>query len=161
MAFARKGRRASLHYLEEVDMRKTLIAGIGSGLALALASTVAAGFPGSVPPAHETASVVALTRYGGHGGMDMGHAMGHPMGHVMGHAMVGHSMHLHAGPRLAFRSHGFPHHHHHHRHFFIAAVPYFYDDDYGYYDGGCGWLYRRAIATGSSYWWRRYRACLY
>ena len=26
---------------------------------------------------------------------------------------------------------------------------------YGY-GGGCGWLYRRAIATGSRYWWNRY-----
>ncbi|MFM9849323.1 MAG: hypothetical protein ACKVP3_19440 [Hyphomicrobiaceae bacterium] len=36
---------------------------------------------------------------------------------------------------------------------------------YGYYDGGydysCEWLRRRAIATGSSYWWRRFRDCVY
>ena len=25
--------------------------------------------------------------------------------------------------------------------------------------GDCGWLRRRAIETGSSYWWRRYREC--
>ena len=30
---------------------------------------------------------------------------------------------------------------------------------YGYYDGGCRWLRHRAVVTGSSYWWRRYRAC--
>jgi hypothetical protein len=30
---------------------------------------------------------------------------------------------------------------------------------YGYYGGGCGWLYRNAVATGSSYWWNRYYAC--
>ena len=30
-----------------------------------------------------------------------------------------------------------------------------YYDDYG----DCGWLRRRAIETGSSYWWRRYREC--
>jgi hypothetical protein len=31
---------------------------------------------------------------------------------------------------------------------------------YGYYGGeGCGWLRRRAIRTGSAYWWRRYQAC--
>ena len=29
---------------------------------------------------------------------------------------------------------------------------------YGY-GGGCGWLYRNAIATGSSYWWNRYYEC--
>jgi hypothetical protein len=27
------------------------------------------------------------------------------------------------------------------------------------YAGGCGWLYRRAVSTGSSYWWNRYNAC--
>jgi hypothetical protein len=30
---------------------------------------------------------------------------------------------------------------------------------YGYYGGGCGWLYRNAVATGDSYWWNRYYAC--
>ena len=25
---------------------------------------------------------------------------------------------------------------------------------------GCEWLRRRAIATGSNYWWRRYRHCI-
>lgn len=34
----------------------------------------------------------------------------------------------------------------------------FYDS--GHYDGGgCYWLKRRAINTGSRYWWRRYRDC--
>ena len=33
---------------------------------------------------------------------------------------------------------------------------YFYN---GYYYGDCAWLKRRAIATGSSYWWRRFRVC--
>jgi hypothetical protein len=33
---------------------------------------------------------------------------------------------------------------------------YYYDDDYS-----CAWLYRRAVYTGSSYWWRRYRDCAY
>jgi hypothetical protein len=27
------------------------------------------------------------------------------------------------------------------------------------YAGSCGWLYRRAVSTGSSYWWNRYNAC--
>jgi hypothetical protein len=30
---------------------------------------------------------------------------------------------------------------------------------YGYYGGGCGWLYRNAVATGSPYWWNRYYEC--
>jgi hypothetical protein len=34
----------------------------------------------------------------------------------------------------------------------------FYD---GYYYGDCNWLRRRAVVTGSRYWWRRYRLCRY
>ncbi len=33
---------------------------------------------------------------------------------------------------------------------------YFYD---GYYHGDCAWVRRKAISTGSAYWWRRYRQC--
>lgn len=36
-----------------------------------------------------------------------------------------------------------------------VASPYYYRP---YYDD-CGWLKRRAIHTGSPYWWHRYRAC--
>jgi hypothetical protein len=32
---------------------------------------------------------------------------------------------------------------------------------YGDYDDSCEWLRRRAIRTGSSYWWRRFRDCVY
>ena len=28
-----------------------------------------------------------------------------------------------------------------------------------YGSGGCGWLYRQAMATGSDYWWDRYYQC--
>ncbi|MBS0240866.1 MAG: hypothetical protein JSS20_01730 [Proteobacteria bacterium] len=34
----------------------------------------------------------------------------------------------------------------------------FYD---GFYWGDCNWLYRRAIETGSDYWWDRYQQCRY
>jgi hypothetical protein len=37
-----------------------------------------------------------------------------------------------------------------------GAVFYFYD---GYYHGDCSWLRLKAEATGSRYWWRRYRLC--
>jgi hypothetical protein len=53
--------------------------------------------------------------------------------------------------------------HHHGRRIFVGA-PYFYDYgyyDYGYYGDDCGWLYRRAVSTGSPYWWRRYTLCAY
>ena len=81
---------------------------------------------------------------------------------------------VHAGPMVRsgpIRMYSAPHNAWHHdggiRHFrrrggvFIAAgYPYYYDYDSGYY-GGCGWLYRRAAATGSPYWWHRYRRCEY
>lgn len=31
----------------------------------------------------------------------------------------------------------------------------------GTYGSSCGWLYRRAVRTGSPYWWRRYEECRY
>ena len=49
-----------------------------------------------------------------------------------------------------------PHHFRHHRRFaFFGAYPYDYVDD------GCYWLRRRALYTGSPYWWHRYHACRY
>ena len=40
-----------------------------------------------------------------------------------------------------------------------AGVP-FVGSSY-YYGNSCHWLKRRAINTGSRYWWRRYNACRY
>jgi hypothetical protein len=31
---------------------------------------------------------------------------------------------------------------------------------YAYGGSGCGWLYSRALATGSEYWWSRYYQCI-
>jgi hypothetical protein len=76
------------------------------------------------------ASTPADARHSGHGG----------------HGMVAHF----AGPNH-FAGHRF----HHRRFIFIGAYP--YDYGYGY---GCGWLRRRALHTGSPYWWHRYEACL-
>jgi hypothetical protein len=57
--------------------------------------------------------------------------------------------------------HGDHHHHGHLNRFY--AYPFFYGGYYAYngYGGDCGWLYRRALATGSPYWWNRYYACIY
>jgi hypothetical protein len=41
------------------------------------------------------------------------------------------------------------------RKFAVVGVPYVY----GYTSYGCDWLYRRALVTGSPYWWNRYYAC--
>jgi hypothetical protein len=61
--------------------------------------------------------------------------------------------------------HDHDHHFHHGHRVFVGGYGFYdgyYDgDDYGYYDdGGCGWLYRNAIATGSPYWWNRYQYCV-
>jgi hypothetical protein len=68
------------------------------------------------------------------------------------------------GGRTAWHDHEhFDHfdHHHHFNNRFVAVGfgwwPGYYDYGYGY--GGCGWLYRRAVVTGSPYWWDRYYAC--
>jgi hypothetical protein len=54
--------------------------------------------------------------------------------------------------------------HHHHNHFKrFYAYPFFYDGGYYAYNGyySCNGLRRRAIATGSAYWWQRYQECEY
>ncbi len=35
----------------------------------------------------------------------------------------------------------------------------YFGPGYGYAPAGCEWLRRRALASDSAYWWRRYRAC--
>jgi hypothetical protein len=65
------------------------------------------------------------------------------------------------GRRHAGRDHDGRHWKHRHRHrdrFFFYGAPYW---AYGVYaGGGCHYLYRRAIATGSPYWWSRYHDCI-
>jgi hypothetical protein len=93
----------------------------------------------------------ADARRGGHGGHG-GHGHG---GH--GHAGHGHGGHGHAGH--GHRSHSFGHVHRFHRHGHLFSAPFVYG--YYSYDDGCYWLRRRALYTGSSYWWNRYYACIY
>jgi hypothetical protein len=86
---------------------------------------------------------------GGGGGGRGGHGWsGHGGGWSGHHGVQGH------------RSNGAPHahRHFHHRGFRGRGFdgPYY---DYGYY-GGCSWLRRQALYTGSGYWWNRYYACL-
>jgi len=47
---------------------------------------------------------------------------------------------------------------HFRRHHFAPIYAYSYVSPF-YYDNDCYWLKRRAISTGSRYWWRRYREC--
>lgn len=58
-------------------------------------------------------------------------------GHHGGHG--GHHRHWRGGPAFGF----------------AVGVPVYS----GSYYSGCGWLHRRAVNTGSRYWWRRYREC--
>jgi hypothetical protein len=53
--------------------------------------------------------------------------------------------------RYGYRRYGYP---------YLYLAPYYGYYGYGYYNR-CYWLKRRAIRTGSRYWWRRYRACRY
>lgn len=48
-------------------------------------------------------------------------------------------------------------HRHGRRHVWAPGIIFWFYD--GYYYGNCSWLYRRAIATGSPYWWERYYQC--
>ena len=51
------------------------------------------------------------------------------------------------------------HGHHHHRHgvrILIGGGPGYYG-----YGSSCRWLKLRALETGSPYWWKRYRFCVY
>ena len=73
--------------------------------------------------------------HGGHGGRSGGVARSYhaPAARVFSGGRV-----YHAGPRV------------YHRHVRPVYV----------YNNSCGWLRQRALATGSRYWWRRYRECL-
>jgi hypothetical protein len=53
----------------------------------------------------------------------------------------------------------FDHDHHRfdNRFFGIGWWPAYYGYNYDY--GGCSWLRRQALVTGSSYWWNRYYSC--
>ena len=65
----------------------------------------------------------------------------------------------HGGPRIhsGSRHSG---HRHHRRHWggYVGAPFIYYGSDYYYND--CNWLRRRALRTGSPYWWDRYYSCI-
>ena len=66
------------------------------------------------------------------------------------------------GPRISEgrRDHsGRRHSHRRHRHDGVS-IGIYTDDSYGYYPS-CEYYRRRAVATGSGYWWRRFRDCIY
>ena len=112
---------------------------------------------------------------------DAGRGGGHGGGHHMGSAFKGGSsigkFHSNQGGKYAYRSGGgkfhtnqggkyrgwsgkFDNHHHHGKygHYRRYGYPWYGLPLYTY-GGGCGWLYRQAVATGSDYWWDRYYRC--
>jgi hypothetical protein len=49
----------------------------------------------------------------------------------------------------------------HHKYRFVGyPLAYYGYSNYGYGDNSCYWLRRRALDSGSSYWWNRYYACI-
>ena len=50
-------------------------------------------------------------------------------------------------------------HHGKYGHYRRYGYPWYGLPLYSYSTGGCGWLYRKAIATDSDYWWNRYNQC--
>lgn len=81
----------------------------------------------------------------GHHGGHFRHFSG-PRFHSFRHARPGFHLHFGAGPRRF------------HRGFVYGGLPLATFGHY-YHRSGCGWLKRRAVHTGSRYWWRRYAAC--
>jgi hypothetical protein len=75
---------------------------------------------------------------------------------------------VYAGPKVYSGANvygGKIHHGHkfarHHRYRFVGVpLAYYGYSNYAYADNSCYWLRRRALDSGSSYWWNRYYACI-
>jgi hypothetical protein len=94
---------------------------------------------------------------GGHGGArSFGHRSGGPRSFYGGPR-------FHAGPRFRPPEYAQPRRLHRHfgryRHIYVGA-PIIYGG-YTYYYSDCDWMRRRALNTGSGYWWDRYYSCMY
>jgi hypothetical protein len=146
-------------------MHRLLIVAAAAGglLTMTYALNPAQAAPTSPATAVPQSNVVIPVAQGMHGGGMGMHGEG---GMGVGRPAVGGGGHFAyrgggAAPRLyrgATGGHG--HGHSHHRRFYYAAPFVGYGAYYGDNTGsGCGWLQRRAEATGSGYWWSRYEAC--
>lgn len=160
-------------------MHRLLIAAAAAGglLTTSYALSPAQAAPLSPATAEAPSKVVTPVAQGMRGGGMRGGGMGmRGMGGMGSRGLGSRGMGIgrpHIGPGRGFRGgsafrgvgrgHGHHGHHHHHRRFYYAAPFVGYGAYYGdsYYGGsGCGWLRRRAEATGSGYWWSRYEECL-
>ncbi len=144
-------------------MQRTMMAGLAAGAlftAVATVHTAEAFAAGKVqaPAAGSMVTEVGRGGYGGGGGPGGGGG-GPGGGHGGGHGHHG------GGPGPGWGGGGGHHHHHGHgggfRFYgapFVGYGAYYYGGG-GHYEG-CGWLRRRALATGSRYWWARYEDCV-
>lgn len=133
-------------------MQRVMMAALAAGALFAGMATVhtAEAFPAGKVQAPATGSLVTDIGRGHGGGGGPGGGPGHGPGHGPGPGWGGgggrhHHGHGHGGLRF----YGYP---------FVGYGAY-YDGDGGYSEG-CGWLRRRALATGSRYWWARYEDCV-
>lgn len=124
-------------------MRKTFLTmlAMASGIALTgLAAAPANALTVGKPAISDNANLIEIRHGRGHGGFGMRYNRGFGVRHF-------------GGPRFRHRGFGY-------RHFYR---PRFYAPIYAYgsYGSSCQWLKRKAIRTGSRYWWNRYEACRY
>lgn len=148
-------------------LRSTILAAMTSALMLANAAPASANAAAAglkTMPAVAPGALIEVRR-GGHGGHGGFRAFGGGGGHAF-RGGGGGFRHFrgHAGPRLHFggRRHFGGHRHFGHRHHrryrgLYFAAPFITYGAYNY--GSCHYLKRKAIRTGSRYWWRRYYRC--
>lgn len=131
-------------------IKRALMAAVAAGgLLTALAVTPSAeALPVTkVQAAPGGGLVTPVMRGGPHGGLGGG---GHHMGGGLRFYGGGGGRHFHHGGGFRRGLYLAP---------FVGYGAYYYGG-YGGYGSGCGWLRRRAEATGSRYWWARYEECL-
>ncbi|MEW5962780.1 MAG: hypothetical protein AB1749_04400 [Pseudomonadota bacterium] len=115
-----------------------------AGLIAVLAPTPASALPASgIATAVEKPSGIVQVRHGRRGGFRV----------HRGFRSYGYRAYR---PRLAYRSYRYAYRPRI-RPYIYFSVPYYYSS----YGSSCYWLKRRALRTGSRYWWRRYNACRY
>jgi hypothetical protein len=103
--------------------------------------------------------------HGFHGGgrHSGGFSRGWGGGRHFGGALGGRHFGGWGGRHFAYRGGWYGRRHHGRNYFLYGALPFLgwgaYNYGYGYYHGGCSWLWRRYRHTGSHYWYRRWRHC--
>lgn len=127
-------------------LRSAFFAVVAAGLMIGQAAPASANAALSgATKAPKAVSVVVDVRRGGRGFGGR---------HFRGGRHFGGVRHFRGGRH--FGGHRHVHRRWRHRRGIYVGVPYVYGS---YYYGSCNWLRRKAIRTGSRYWWRRYYRC--